>query len=117
MHLDARGKGGGWEAQARMPGKGEPRRKEGFDGRHGPQSVSSGVGCRRELIYLTNFRSPCLVLHSSILSQLSSGYTVGADGNRYVFGMNKERYPDFKAMNKKFHEAGIKVCPNIKPCE
>ena len=49
--------------------------------------------------------------------QLSSGYTVGDDGNRYVFTMNKKRYPDFKGMVGDFHKAGIKVIPNIKPCE
>ncbi|WWC60270.1 uncharacterized protein I303_102838 [Kwoniella dejecticola CBS 10117] len=53
---------------------------------------------------------PCSAMH------LSSGYTVDqATGNRYVFTMNKERYPDFKAMTAHFHKHGIKVCPNIKP--
>ncbi|KAH7104911.1 putative glicosidase [Auriculariales sp. MPI-PUGE-AT-0066] len=53
---------------------------------------------------------PCSAMH------LSSGYTVGeADGNRYVFNMNKKRYPDFKGMVGLFHKAGIKVVPNIKP--
>lgn len=46
---------------------------------------------------------------------LSSGYTVGEDRNRYVFTMNKRRYPDFAAMVRTFHAAGIKLCPNIKP--
>jgi alpha-glucosidase (family GH31 glycosyl hydrolase) len=55
---------------------------------------------------------PCSGMH------LSSGYTVGEeDGNRYVFGMNKKRYPDFKAMVREFHRMGIKVVPNIKPCK
>jgi len=31
--------------------------------------------------------------------------------------MNKKRYPDFKGMVGDFHKAGIKVIPNIKPCE
>lgn len=31
--------------------------------------------------------------------------------------MNKKRYPNFKAMIKVFHEAGMKVVPNVKPCE
>lgn len=53
---------------------------------------------------------PCSGMH------LSSGYTVGDDGNRYVFGMNRKRYPDFKAMVTKFHQRGIRVVPNIKPC-
>ncbi|KAJ9092798.1 hypothetical protein QFC21_006674 [Naganishia friedmannii] len=53
---------------------------------------------------------PCSGMH------LSSGYTAGEeDGNRYVFTMNKKRYPDFKAMVATFHRAGIKIAPNIKP--
>ncbi len=73
---------------------------------------------------------PCSAIHVSILTvvlmlcisdhsrpQLSSGYTVGDDGNRYVFGMNTKRYPDFAALTANFHKAGIKICPNIKPCE
>ena len=69
---------------------------------------------------------PCSAMHvsgkrletsRSVDSQLSSGYTVGDDGNRYVFTMNKKRYPDFKGMVELFHKAGIKVVPNIKPCE
>lgn len=50
--------------------------------------------------------------------QLSSGYTVdNSNGNRYVFTMNKKRYPDFKGMVAHFHKNGIKVVPNIKPCK
>ncbi|EJT47313.1 glicosidase [Trichosporon asahii var. asahii CBS 2479] len=45
----------------------------------------------------------------------SSGYTVGPDGNRYVFTMNKERYPDFAGLVAGLHRAGIKVVPNVKP--
>ncbi|ORX37673.1 glycosyl hydrolases family 31-domain-containing protein [Kockovaella imperatae] len=52
---------------------------------------------------------PCSAMH------LSSGYTVGEDGNRYTFHMNTRRYPDFKGMIKLFHKAGIKIVPNIKP--
>ncbi|WVF67168.1 hypothetical protein IAT40_001914 [Kwoniella sp. CBS 6097] len=53
---------------------------------------------------------PCSAMH------LSSGYTVdNATGNRYVFTMNKKRYPDFKGMVGHFHKNGIKVVPNIKP--
>lgn len=49
--------------------------------------------------------------------QLSSGYTADPKtGNRYVFTMNTQRYPDFKGMVAHFHKAGIKVVPNIKPC-
>ena len=31
--------------------------------------------------------------------------------------MNKHRYPDFKGMLKVYHEAGMKVVPNVKPCK
>jgi alpha-glucosidase (family GH31 glycosyl hydrolase) len=31
--------------------------------------------------------------------------------------MNRKRYPSFKAMVKTFYEAGIKLVPNVKPCE
>ena len=31
--------------------------------------------------------------------------------------MNKKRYPNFKAMVKVFHEAGMKLIPNVKPCK
>lgn len=49
--------------------------------------------------------------------QLSSGYTVDPEtGNRWVFTMNKKRYPDFAGMVKNFHKSGIKVVPNVKPC-
>jgi len=51
------------------------------------------------------------------MRKLSSGYTVGDDGNRYVFTMNTKRYPDFKGMVGHFHKAGIKVIPNVKPCK
>ncbi|WVQ79018.1 hypothetical protein IAT38_001110 [Cryptococcus sp. DSM 104549] len=53
---------------------------------------------------------PCSAMH------LSSGYTADPKtGNRCVFTMNKERYPDFKGMVAHFHKAGIKVVPNVKP--
>lgn len=50
------------------------------------------------------------------LMQFSSGYTVGDDGNRYVFTMNERRYPDFQGLVAGLHRAGIKVVPNVKPC-
>ena len=31
--------------------------------------------------------------------------------------MNKHRYPDFAGMTAKYHESGMKVVPNVKPCE
>lgn len=49
---------------------------------------------------------------------MSSGFTADEkSNNRWVFYMNKKRYPNFKAMIKVFHEAGMKVVPNVKPCE
>ena len=49
--------------------------------------------------------------------QISSGFTVSEeDGNRYVFYMNKKRYPDFKAMAAIYHRAGMKIAANVKPC-
>ena len=51
------------------------------------------------------------------LSKLSSGYTVDEKtGNRYVFYLNKKRFPDFKEMNAVYHRAGMKVATNVKPC-
>jgi alpha-glucosidase len=53
---------------------------------------------------------PCDLFH------LSSGYSTGTDGKRYVFTWNRERVPDPQAMVDHFHEAGIHLAPNIKPC-
>lgn len=47
--------------------------------------------------------------------QLSSGYTLGADGKRYVFTWNRQRIPDPKRMTQTFHDAGMKVAANVKP--
>ncbi len=52
---------------------------------------------------------PCDLFH------LSSGYTSGKDGKRYVFTWNRERVPDPKAMVTTFHDAGIRLAANIKP--
>jgi alpha-glucosidase len=35
---------------------------------------------------------------------------------RYVFTWNREKFPDPKALNAKFHEAGMKLVANVKPC-
>jgi hypothetical protein len=46
---------------------------------------------------------------------LSSGYTVDKEtGFRFVFNWNRERYPDFEALMRTYHESGIRVCANIK---
>lgn len=48
--------------------------------------------------------------------QLSSGYGSGADGKRYVFNWNFEKIPDPRKMVADFHQAGIHLMANIKPC-
>jgi alpha-glucosidase len=52
---------------------------------------------------------PCDLFH------LSSGYTTGPDGKRYVFTWNHSRVPDPGAMAQYFHDAGIRLAANIKP--
>lgn len=52
---------------------------------------------------------PCDLFH------MSSGYTTSPDGRRYVFNWNHSRVPDPAKMVETFHEAGIRVAPNIKP--
>ncbi|MCT4716453.1 glycoside hydrolase family 31 protein [Enterobacteriaceae bacterium H18W14] len=47
--------------------------------------------------------------------QLSSGYT-SINDKRYVFNWNYDKVPQPKAMSQAFHEAGIKLAANIKPC-
>jgi len=53
---------------------------------------------------------PCDMFH------LSSGYTAGEDGKRYVFTWNRARIPEPAAMAARFHRAGIKLAANVKPC-
>ena len=43
-----------------------------------------------------------------------SGYT-SRDGKRYVFNWNREKFPDPKTLNQKFHQRGIRLAANIKP--
>ncbi|MBN1964464.1 MAG: glycoside hydrolase family 31 protein [Anaerolineae bacterium] len=52
---------------------------------------------------------PCDMFH------LSSGYTTGPDGRRYVFTWNRERIPDPAGMAADFHAAGLRLAANIKP--
>ncbi|KGX89969.1 alpha-glucosidase [Pontibacillus halophilus JSM 076056 = DSM 19796] len=47
--------------------------------------------------------------------QLSSGYTSIKD-KRYVFNWNTSKVPEPKKMTGYFHDHGIKVCANVKPC-
>lgn len=47
--------------------------------------------------------------------QLSSGYT-SINNKRYVFNWNYDKVPQPKVMSGAFHEAGLKLAANIKPC-
>ena len=47
--------------------------------------------------------------------QLSSGYT-SINGKRYVFNWNYDKFPEPKAFTKSYHEAGLRIAANIKPC-
>lgn len=46
---------------------------------------------------------------------LSSGYTSGSEGKRYVFTWNKNRFPDPKGFVDHLKEKGALLAPNIKP--
>lgn len=46
---------------------------------------------------------------------LSSGYTA-IGPRRYVFHWNLEKFPDPSGFTRSYHEAGIRLCANIKPC-
>ena len=47
--------------------------------------------------------------------QLSSGYT-SIGNKRYVFNWNYDKVPQPKEMSAYFHNAGMKLAANIKPC-
>lgn len=47
--------------------------------------------------------------------QLSSGYT-SINNKRYVFNWNYDKVPQPKVMTQAFHDAGLKLAANIKPC-
>jgi len=53
---------------------------------------------------------PCDLFH------LSSGYCKAEDGKRTVFHWNRKRFPDPKQAIEKFHDAGMQISANIKPC-
>lgn len=46
---------------------------------------------------------------------LSSGYTSGEDGKRYVFEWNKKRFPNPAEFVFRLQAKGAELCPNIKP--
>lgn len=47
--------------------------------------------------------------------QLSSGYT-SIGNKRYVFHWNLDKVPQPETLTKAFHDAGLKLAANIKPC-
>lgn len=47
--------------------------------------------------------------------QLSSGYT-SINGKRYVFHWNNDKVPQPEVMTQAFHQAGLRLAANIKPC-
>ncbi|WP_127957877.1 TIM-barrel domain-containing protein [Serratia microhaemolytica] len=47
--------------------------------------------------------------------QLSSGYT-SINDKRYVFNWNYDKVPQPKMLTEAFHQAGLKLAANIKPC-
>lgn len=46
---------------------------------------------------------------------LSSGYTTGDDGKRYVFEWNNKRFPDVQHFVDTLAQSGVQISPNIKP--
>ena len=46
---------------------------------------------------------------------LSSGYTSGLDGKRYVFEWQPQRFPNPAEFVARLKEKGAELCPNIKP--
>jgi alpha-glucosidase len=58
---------------------------------------------------LSQYDVPCTAFH------LSSGYSMGDDGNRYVFSWNRRRVPEPRAMVEPLKAAGIRTLANIKP--
>ena len=59
-------------------------------------------GCRKHDILCDSFH-------------LSSGYT-SIGPKRYVFNWNTEKFPDARGFVQSYLDAGIRLCPNIKPC-
>ncbi len=52
---------------------------------------------------------PCSAFH------YGSGYS-SRGKRRYVFTWNHDKFPDPKALNARFHEAGMRLVANVKPC-
>ncbi|KYC51808.1 MAG: Alpha-glucosidase [Candidatus Methanofastidiosum methylothiophilum] len=62
------------------------------------------------LMQCTEHTIPCSGFH------LSSGYTLGDDGRRYVFTWNRDRFPDPEGLLKEYHKSNVRIVANIKPC-
>ena len=58
---------------------------------------------------ITSEGIPCSAFH------YGSGYS-SRGKKRYVFTWNHDKFPDPKALNQRFHDAGMQVVANIKPC-
>lgn len=58
---------------------------------------------------LAEHEVPCSAFH------LSSGYSMGDDGNRYVFRWNRRRVPEPSTMTAPLRAAGLRTLANIKP--
>lgn len=65
---------------------------------------------------MTEFLSRCRT-HDVLCDSfhLSSGYT-SIGRRRYVFHWNRDKFPDPAAFAAQFAAAGVRLCPNLKPC-
>ena len=65
---------------------------------------------------LSNFIDQCEQQRIPISSfHYGSGYS-SRGKQRYVFTWNHSKFPDPQAVNKKFHDAGMRLVANLKPC-
>jgi hypothetical protein len=77
----------------------------------GPWVVEERIRLMEALVVGVLLEHVRLDVRDHLAMHLSSGYTVGDDGNRYVFTMNTKRYPDFKGMVALYHNFA-----QIRPC-
>jgi alpha-glucosidase len=65
---------------------------------------------------LTRFVDQC-VQHRIPISAFHYGSGYSSRGKqRYVFTWNRSKFPDPPAINQKFHDAGMRLVANLKPC-
>ena len=65
---------------------------------------------------LSEFIDKCTA-HAIPISAFHYGSGYSSRGKqRYVFTWNHSKFPDPKAINAKFHDAGMRLVANIKPC-